>query len=117
MVMLVDNNKAHRCKAIGTMKIEQFLNLDEQSEKQILAHTIKDYSLSLVEQIQRLQKINEKDKTESHEFKFKIKEIKEGTQDENDFIFMKGDVPTLNEKNAGINKLFLREGFIQLTFI
>ena len=105
MVMLVDVNQANKCKAIGMMKMEQFLG--DNSEKQIMAHTIKDCSLSVIDQIQRIQRIADKDKTESHEFKFKIKEIKDGSNDANDFLFMRGDVPGLDEKNTGINKLFL----------
>ena len=106
MVMLVDNNQANRCKAIGLMRMDQFLT-DTSEKKTILAHSIKDYSLSVIDHVQRILKITEKEKTECHEFKFKIVEIKDGCNDGKDFLFMKGDVPSLNEKKEGINKLFI----------
>ena len=104
MVMLVDPNKANKCKAIGTMGLDQFLK--DNSEKQIITHTTKDYTVGVIDQIQRI--INGNEKTESHEFKFRIKEIKEGSVEAGDFLFKKGDVPSLSEKKKGpINKLFL----------
>ena len=104
MVMLVDPSKANKCKAIGMMRLDLFLK--DNSEKQIITHTSKDYTVGVIDQIQRI--MNEKEKTESHEFKFRIKEIKEGSQEAADFLFMKGDVPSLSEKKRGaVNKLFL----------
>ena len=104
MVTLVDPNKANKCKAIGIMRLDHFLK--DNSEKHIITHTSKDYTLGVIDQIQRI--ISDREKHESHEFKFKIKEIKEGSQEEADFLFKKGDVPSLSEKKGGqINKLFI----------
>ena len=104
MVMLVDPNKANKCKAIGIMRLDQFLK--DNSEKQIITHTTKDFTVGVIDQIQRI--INGNEKTESHEFKFRIKEIKEESQEAANFLFKKGDVPTLSEKKRGrINQLFL----------
>ena len=104
MVMLVEPNKANKCKAIGIMRLDHFLK--DNSEKQITTHSSKDYTVGVIDQIQRI--INERERTESHEFKFKIKEIKEGSQEAADFLFQKSDVPSLSEKKTGpVNKLFL----------
>ena len=104
MVTLVDPNKANKCKALGIMRLDHFLK-DNSETKHIITHSSKE-GVGVIDQIQRI--INEKEKHESHEFKFKIKEIKDGWQEAADFLFMKGDVPSLSEKKRGqINKLFI----------